>query len=697
MIRWSAGPLSIVLALSLLEAVFVSASAQGKQEILLNKGWKFTRENPPDAQKVDYKDSYWETISLPHTWNARDGQDGGNDYYRGTGWYRKTMLLEAGWRGKKLYLKCDAASLAAEVFINGISVGRHKGGFGAFCLDITPQVNPGTQATIALKVTNARDTAISPLRGDFTIYGGLYRGAHLLVTEELAISPLDDGSSGVYVRQANVTDNAADIEVTAKILNASDIHRSSKVRVTILDHMGKTAKQSETALDLGPNATVDAVLDISLQRPHLWNGRRDPYLYRVVTELLERGKVVDRVVESLGVRSFSIDADKGFFLNGKPYRLHGVNRHQDRENMGWAITEKEHIQDFRMIEEIGANAIRLAHYQQAKEFYDLCDRGGMVVWAELALVDEIHPSKEFAVVCQQQLRELIKQNFNHPSIFFWSLQNELIPDADPGMYTQLVKDLSSLAKDLDPTRLTAVASRSKYDGTDGINSATDVIGYNVYRGWYDGKPGDFGGYVDKLHENFPQHKIAISEYGAGASVRQHEDPPQKPLTRGPWHPEEWQSYLHEVTWKAMVERPYLWGTFIWNMFDFGSDGRSEGDRFGQNDKGLVSFDRTVRKDSFYWYKANWNPEPMVHITSRRFSPRPVGSIDLKVYSNCDSVELILNGSSLGVKSSVDKIFVWTACELKSGKNEIVAVGSKRVKDRILITGVAEEPPPGVGQ
>jgi beta-galactosidase len=363
--------------------------------------------------------------------------------------------------------------------------------------------------------------------------------------------------------------------------------------------------------------------------------------------------------------------------------------------MGWAITAKEHAQDFRMIEEIGANAIRLAHYQHAQEFYDLCDRGGMVVWAELALVDDVHPSPEFAAVCQQQLKELVKQNFNHPSIFFWSLQNELVPDSDPKLYTQIVRDLNTLAKTLDPTRLTAVASRSKYDGNTGINSASDVIAYNVYRGWYEGKPEDFASYADKLHQRFPQARIGISEYGAGASVNQHEYPAKKPPTRGAWHPEEWQSTLHEITWKAMVERPYLWGTFVWNMFDFGSDGRSEGERLGQNDKGLVSFDRTIRKDAFFWYKANWNPEPMVHITSKRFNPRPAGAVDIRIYSNCDSVELFQNELSLGARSSADKIFVWTGCDLKAGKNQLRAVGfrdRKRITDELQLVGEVQGNP-----
>jgi len=686
----------VLVALCVSLSLFQSpATAQTRTDVVINGNWKFIRHNAVGAEKIDYRDASWENVSLPHTWNGHDGQDGGNDYYRGTGWYRRSLAIDSKFRGKNFYLKFEGAASVTEAFVNGKIAGKHKGSFGAFCFDITSLIKIGQNNSIAIKVNNAKDSTISPLRGDFTIYGGIYRDVHLLVLDKLSITPLDDASPGVYAKQVRVNEESADLEITTKLLNGYDVQKAPTVRWTILDHKGKTVQKSEARVTLAPGSREDVVQNVSITKPRLWNGRQDPYLYKLVTEVLDGKNVVDRVVEPIGLRSFSIDPEKGFSLNGKSYRLYGVNRHQDRENMGWAITAKEHAQDFRMIEEIGANAIRLAHYQHAQEFYDLCDRGGMVVWAELALVDDVHPSPEFAAVCQQQLRELVKQNFNHPSIFFWSLQNELVPDSDPKLYTQIVRDLNTLAKTLDPTRLTAVASRSKYDGNTGINSASDVIAYNVYRGWYEGKPEDFASYADKLHQRFPQARIGISEYGAGASVNQHEYPTKKPPTRGAWHPEEWQSTLHEITWKAMVERPYLWGTFVWNMFDFGSDGRSEGERLGQNDKGLVSFDRTIRKDAFFWYKANWNPEPMVHITSKRFNPRPAGAVDIRIYSNCDSVELFQNELSLGARSSVDKIFVWTACDLKAGKNHLRAVGfrdRKRITDELQLVGEVQGNP-----
>jgi beta-galactosidase len=665
-------------------------AAQGRIDRIMNSSWRFTRENPPGAEQYDYKDAYWEKVSIPHTWNARDGQDGGGDYYRGTGWYRTSLMLDAAYKGKSVYLRFDGAASTTEVFVNGTLAGKHKGNYGAFCFEITSLVKVGSPNVIAVKVNNAKDSTISPLRGDFTVYGGIYRSVHLLVLDKLSISPIDDASPGVYIKQVNVSRDAAELEITGKIRNGYEDGKTPIIRCSIVDHKGKTILQSEAASALGPGSSGDAIFKVSMNKPHLWNGRNDPYLYQVVVEVVDGKRVVDRVTQPLGIRFFSVDPEKGFFLNGTSYPLHGVNRHQDRENMGSAITVKEHQEDFRLIEEIGANVIRLAHYQHAQEFYDLCDKGGMVVWAELALVDDVHPNTEFAQICQQQLRELIKQNYNHPSICFWSMENELIPDSNPELYTKFVKDLNTLAKQLDPTRLTTVASRSKYDGTTGINSATDVIAYNVYRGWYEGKPEDFGSYADKLHERFPHSRIAISEYGAGGSVNQHEYPAKKPAPRGPWHPEEWQSTLHEITWKAMAERPYLWGTFVWNMFDFGSDGRAEGDHYGRNDKGLVSFDRTTKKDAFYWYKANWNPDPMVHITSKRYVPRPAGVTDLKVYSNCETVELFLDGISLGTKKSTDKIFLWTDVTLSNRKHHVAAVGATKgepIKDESTIEAI----------
>ncbi len=671
---------------------------------VVNEKWKFARENPAGAESIHFDDSGWESIALPHTWNARDGQDGGNDYYRGTGWYRKRLRIQGPLRGKSIFLKFDGAATASKVFVNGREAGVHRGNFGAFCFDVTSLVHAGRGNIVAVRVNNARDSSITPLSGDFTIFGGIYRSVHLLILNNLSVSPLDYASPGVYVAQKEVTRKRARLQISAVIRNGSDLRRTAVVRTTIVDpSSGAKPGGAQGEIVLEPGATDTVAGELTLARPHLWEGRNDPHLYRVVVEVVERGRVTDRVEQMVGLRFFSVDPEKGFYLNGESYPLHGVNRHQDRLNKGWAIGLKEHQEDYALIAEMGCTTIRLAHYQHAQEFYDLCDRGGMVVWAELALVDAINPRRAFAENCRGQLTELIKQNFNHPSIVVWGLENELMPKGQEELYGSFVRDLHRLARQLDPSRLTTVASRGDYDATHPMNTVTDVIGYNLYMGWYEGKAEDFGARIDGLHRQMPFRPVAVSEYGAGAGISQHEVPPWHPEPRGPWHPEEWQSWLHEVTWKQMVVRPYLWGTFIWNMFDFASDSRAEGELAGRNDKGLVTYDRKVKKDAFYYYKANWNPAPMVYIASRRFTPRPAGRVEVTVYSNCPSVRLIVNGVDAGERKSPDRALRWPDVELKPGRNVVQATGisgSRHVEDTVTwlaITAGGGQAPAGQNQ
>ncbi len=675
-----------ILAVALFASCLVSA--QPRMDTIINNDWKFLRADAPGAEAISYPDQQWQDVSLPHTWNALDGQDGGNDYYRGIGWYRKNLVIPSRVRGKSLFLKFDAAATAAEVFVNGKPAVSHTGGFGAFCVEITPFVQFDASNIVAVKVSNAPDSTISPLRGDFTIFGGLYRDVHLIMLEDVSVSPTEYASPGVFLRQQYVTPERADVEVTTILRNSSARSRPVTVRCSVTDRRGAQVLSLDTLIALGPRSQRNAVQRISLTAPHLWNGRTDPYLYKVSIDVLDGPILKDQVVQPLGLRFFRIDPGAGFILNGRGYHLHGVNRHQDRENLGWAIGQKEFEEDYRLIEELGCTALRLAHYQHAQAFYDLCDNGGMIVWAELALVDEIHPSPEFSSTCRRQLIELIKQNYNHPSIVMWSMFNELIPDRDRPLYGTVVSELNALAKQLDPTRLTVAASRGNYDGAEPINSITDVIGYNLYKGWYESSPEDLGPSLDTLHRRFPHSAVCISEYGAGAGTSQHEVPPRHPDPAGPWHPEEWQAHVHEVSWAALTKRPFVWGTFVWNMFDFASDGRGEGERPGRNDKGLVTADRKVKKDAFFLYKAHWNPEPMVYITSRRYASRLAGETEVRVYSNCDSVFLTVNGKPVRVQPGSDRIFVWKNITLVQGENLIEVRGverSKEVEDECIWT------------
>jgi beta-galactosidase len=641
----------------------------------LNGGWRFVRRDVANAQSSSLDDRNWQHVNLPHTWNNLDGQDGGNDYYRGVGWYRRHVSIPASDRGKRFFIRFEATATVADVFVNGTQVGTHRGNFAAFCFDITNQVHIGDDNILAVRVDNSKFHDVPPLSGDFTIFGGLYRDVSLLVREPLCISPIDDASPGVYLTATRIDDKSADVTVTTKLLNAGNA-ADADLKITVAKDA--TAVTSSTVRQrVDAHATAQAIAIVTIPRPHLWDGVNDPYLYHVIIELLRNGKSVDRVTQPLGLRRFNVDPQLGLILNGRRYPLHGVNRHQDRPNKGWAISHADHEEDFRLIREMGCTGVRLAHYQHAVYFYSLCDQGGLVAWAELPMVNDIGHSGEFAENAKQQLRELIKQNYNHPSIFFWSLYNELaLRGPNFGDEQRLVTELRDLAHKLDPTRPTTAATH-KMQIDHPVNWIPDLIAFNRYYGWYTGRVNDWPGALDKLHEAFPNRCIGISEYGAGASIFQHEQPTTKPKTGGSWHPEEWQSVVHEAAWDAMKDRPWLWCTFIWNMFDFAADQRHEGDHAGRNDKGLVTYDRKTKKDAFFFYKANWTDEPVIHINDSRFTSRPVGPTQIKIYSNCDDVTLFIDGNRLAPRRSQgDCVFIWRDVMLDPGGHKIQAVGHK---------------------
>jgi beta-galactosidase len=660
----------------------------------LNSDWKFIRKDVPGAEQPGFDDSAWENVTLPHTWNNLDGEDGGNNYYRGPTWYRRHLKLDSSANGKSLFLRVEAASSNATVYINGKPAGPpHKGMFSAFCYDVTQLLNPGDDNVLAIRLTNQQDLTIPPLSADFTFFGGLYRGVKLLELNPVSISPLDDASPGVYVKQVNVSANHADLQVTTQLRNGQQSDQMVDIAYELLDGSGVAVNSTNAEQSLAAAGNSDSVQWLSLDHPHLWNGRKDPYLYYVRVTLSQGNNVIDRVIQPVGLRFFRVDPQQGFILNGQSYPLHGVNRHQDRQDMGWAISSAEQKEDFDLIMDMGCNALRLSHYQHAQEFYDLCDRAGLVVWAEACMVNQVGRSQEFEDTAKQQLRELIKQSFNHPSICFWSLCNELRFHADNAAgradiehEEQVVNALNDEAHEIDPTRLTTAATNSP-DGTIPLNKITDIIGFNLYYGWYQHTPEYWPSELDKIHGAIPNRAMGVSEYGAGASAFQHELDPRQPKTTARWHPEEWQCTVHEVAYRAMIARPYIWGTFLWAMFDFASDGRAEGDHLGRNDKGLVTYDRKTKKDAFYFYKANWSDDPVIYITDRRFTPRNVSHGPVKVYSNCDSVDLSVNGTSLGTVAGDTHAFVWPDVTLIRGDNQLQATGTrsgKQYSDTITI-------------
>lgn len=669
-----------------------------------NEGWKFIRQDVTTSpESVTFDDSAWQSVTLPHTWNAKGGSDGGS-YYRGIGWYRKTFALDEGYAGKRLFLNFGAASLRADVYVNGEFVGTHKGGYTAFTFDVTDFMTPGETNTVAVKVNNSNNQReIAPLEGDFTVYGGLYRDVELIVTDVVHVDMTDNGSNGLKLTTSSVSAESAHLTVEATIVNDSD----TDMTVTVTSHLrhpdafygideisslrfdpddmcggGMVAEKSQT-VTVPAGGRLVCTEEFTVEDPHLWNGLTDPYRYQAFVSIKKGDTLVDTVSDYVGFRWFSVDEEEGFFLNGTSYPLRGVCTHQDFEGLGSAVSQEQHDLNMSMIYDIGANAVRAAHYPHDPYVYDLFDKYGIVVWAEIPFVGTVGGSgsyaspdatrQEFFDVTKQQLTEMILQNYNNPSICFWGLQNEVregYKDAAEG----LLNDLHTLAKTLDPSRLTTQATNHNT----GAQWASDLMAWNTYQGWYANTYNDLTNAANGFRDGQNGTRaVGISEYGAGASLVQHEENPAQPAARGQWHPEEYQSLYHEAHIRQINELDYLWGTFVWNMFDFGSDSRNEGGQQGLNNKGLVSFDREVKKDSYYLYRSYWNPEVTLHITSRRFNPRTSSSVEVKVYSNCDSVELFVNGVSLGSLSqeqlAMGNVFIWEKVALSGGVNEIKAV------------------------
>lgn len=660
---------TFLFLLSLQASVF----SQTRETHLMNKNWSF-------VYGYEVSTSAGKLVQLPHTWNADDALTGNKAYYRGQASYQKKIFFDEKWEGKRLFLKFDGVNTIANVFINGKHIGEHRGGYTAFVFEITGRVKFGEDNNIQIRVGNALQLDVMPLVGDFVFYGGVYRDVHLIITDKSCISPQDYASSGVYLEQIKVTKDLAEVNAKVLVSNGNSTSESYEVRIEVLDGLEIIQKQLSTVV-VPTNSTAQIVLPIALKQPHLWNGRKDPFMYKAVVTLLQNGKPVDNVEQSLGLRFFSVDANEGFFLNGEHLQLRGVCRHQEYAEKGNALLPQDHEEDIEIMKEMGANAIRLSHYPQAPCFYDLLDKNGFITWSEIPFVgpggyrDQGYVNQpSFRENGKQQLIEMIRQNYNRPGICFWGLFNELkVDEENPIDY---IRDLNLLAKAEDPSRLTT--SASFIDKSD-INEVTDLIAWNKYFGWYEGEPKQLGLWADEMHAQSPNLKIAVSEYGAGASIFHHQDGIAPVNPGGYWHPESWQAICHEENWQAITSRPYIWGSFIWNLFDFASAHRTEGDRNGRNDKGLVTFDRKTRKDAWWFYKATWNKsEPVLYIADRRFLNRTNSTTLVKAYSNLEQVELFVNGVSLGKKNVADAIVQWESITLTKGENKIEV---KSVKDK----------------
>lgn len=643
-----------------------------RQDILLNNDWNF-RFSHQVQKGTEVR------VDLPHTWNAQDALSGKIDYKRGIGNYEKNLFIRPEWKGKRLFIRFEGVNNIADVFINRRHIGEHRGGYGAFIFEITGKVEYGKENSILVRVNNGEQLDIMPLVGDFNFYGGIYRDVHLLITDETCISPLDYASPGVRLIQDSVSHRYAKVRAIVDLSNGSSGNQKVELNVRLLDGQ-RVVKEGTKNVNLSGNEVMQQELTFEIDQPHLWNGRQDPFLYQAEVTLFRNGQMVDRVTQPLGLRFYRIDPDKGFFLNGKHLPLQGVCRHQDRSEVGNALRPQHHEEDVALMLEMGVNAVRLAHYPQATYFYDLMDKNGIIVWAEIPFVGPGGYNDKgfvdlpaFRANGKEQLKELIRQHYNHPSICVWGLFNELTELGDNPV--EYIKELNVLAHQEDTTRPTTSASNQMGD----LNFITDAIAWNRYDGWYGGTPADLGKWLDRMHKDHPKICIAISEYGAGASIYHQQDSLVKTVPTSWWHPENWQTYYHIENWKTISSRPYVWGSFVWNMFDFGAAHRTEGDRPGINDKGLVTFDRKVRKDAFYFYKANWNrEEPMLYLTGKRNTVRTQRLQTITAFTNLSGAELFVNGKSYG-KAIPDSyaILEWKNVELEPGENEIKVVSTNK--------------------
>ena len=610
----------------------------------LMKNWQFTG---PDGKTT--------AVDLPHTWNNIDGQDGGNDYWRGICIYKTRFAAPAFDKNtQQVWLQFEGVNASAKVTLNGVEVTRHDGGYSTFRADVTALLADSNE--LIVEVDNSKNDRVYPQKADFTFYGGIYRDVSLLVVNRNHIALGYLGGPGV---QITPTVNGANADIEVKTWMEGD----GEVEFSIYDAAG-----AEVVTGKGLDTTV------TLEHPHLWDGVRDPYLYTCAVRLVLNGEVQDEVRQRFGVRSFSVDPKRGFFLNGRPYPLHGVSRHQDRKGLGNAITREMHDEDMQLIKELGANTIRLAHYQHDQYFYDLCDEAGMVVWAEIPYISEHMPNGRENTI--SQMKELIVQNYNHACIVCWGVSNEItISTKDNRDMRDNHHVLNDLCHEMDKTRLTTLACYAMCGPFNPVAHITDLVSWNLYLGWY--VPGLFLNdlWMDFFHLCYPNRALGFSEYGAEGMPNLHSSHPR----RGD-HTEEYQAIYHEYMLRCFDRHKWLWATHVWNMYDFAADARDQGGEPGMNHKGLVTFDRKTKKDSFYIYKAWWSDEPFVHICSKRYADRTENEIEVKVYSNQKQVSLYVNGEKLSEQEG-EHIFKFRV--KLNGETKVQAVAGDSIDDAVF--------------
>ncbi len=638
--------------------------------INLNEGWKFIQEDVglPEGLPTD-----WQQINLPHTWNAVDGHDGNGGYARCKCWYARSFATpKQPLAGGRVYIEILAAGQQATVYVNGQEAVYHEGGYSTFRADVTDFCKDSGENLLVVACSNEEKSSVYPQAADFTFYGGLYRGVNLISVPDTHFDLDYYGSSGLKVTPKPCDCGGATFELKSWVVNPDE---NFTVLYTIKDSDGNEVASASRPAD-------KAAVTVYVPDVKKW-GIDTPYLYTVTATLQRRNEAYDEVSARVGVRSFSCDPNKGFILNGVETPLRGVSRHQDKLYKGNALTKEDHYNDAKIIKELGANTIRLAHYQHSQDFYDACDEMGFIIWAEIPFISVMNQDPAAHQNCISQMKELIAQNYNHPAICFWGVSNEILIGGISDQLVENHKELNALCKEMDPTRLTTIAHVSMTPVESPMHGLTDVESYNHYFGWYGGKMEDNGPWFDEFHKVHPDICIGVSEYGCEGIVTYHgPNPACKDYS------EEYQALYHEHMAKVLDERPYIWSSHVWNMFDFGCAARDEGGVAGRNNKGLVTMDRKTKKDSYYIYQAYWTDKPMVHLCGKRYAQRAGETTEVRVYSNQPCVQLYLNGKLLE-EQSADKVFVFTVA-LETGFNTLLAVAGN-AKDSMTIEKVDQEP------
>ena len=652
--------------------LFVSSS--GREVKPFNEDWYFIKGPFPDDPVLfsHFFTQKGTKVAIPHTWNNVDMQNDKNNFYAGVAYYRKVYNPEINLQDKRVFLRFEGLASHAEIYVNNQFAGNHRGAYAAFAVEITKLLKQGEENVILVKVDNSSRPDVIPVNHTlFGVYGGMYRPVSLIVTNKVNIAVSDYASPGIYISQENVSKKSADVKIKVKVENKNTEEQGMKLISTIYEMNGEIKARKEQLVRISPQGRHVFEQDFQIKNPRLWQGLDDPYLYKVVTRLVAGDRVIDEVVQPLGLRRFELKQGEGMFLNGKKVPMYGVCRHQDRLGIGSALSDEDHKTDLEMIREIGATTIRLAHYQQAEYVYAKCDSIGFLVWAEIPFVNRV--STQEGNNAKQQLKELIRQNYNHPSIYIWGLHNEVYT---PYNYTvALTTELNDLAKTEDPDRYTvSVSGYAAVDQASNLNA--DIQGINHYFGWYNGKISDVEKWISGMEEQFPDCKVIFSEYGAEANIKHQQERVGEVgdcCGFDKKYNETFATKFHEIQWGVISKHPYLLASYVWNMFDFATPMSSQGGVEARNMKGLVTFDRKIKKDPFYWYKANWSKEPVLYITQRRATNREHAITPVTVYSNIGIPRLYVNGEEITSyqPGTTSVHYIFEDIRLQEGENRLL--------------------------